>query len=75
MCRGRRERCGPSPGAYAGPPPTLANGWPYQELDVSRNSQHWTAHIRVPDPWVEVSAQGTYGLPDVLLVGGGLQPP
>ncbi|MEV4518289.1 hypothetical protein AB0K00_56205 [Dactylosporangium sp. NPDC049525] len=64
---------GISPGAYPGAPPTLANGWPYQELDASANTQHWTAYIRVPDPWVEIWAQGTYGLPDVLLVGGGLR--
>ncbi|GGM88323.1 hypothetical protein ACFFX1_15220 [Dactylosporangium sucinum] len=62
---------GISPGA---PSSTLANGWPYQELDASGNTQHYTAHIRVPDPYVEIFAQGAYGLPEVLLVGAGLQP-
>ncbi|GAA2374190.1 hypothetical protein [Dactylosporangium salmoneum] len=65
---------GISPGRYAGRPPTLANGWPYEELDTSASTQHLTAYIRVPDPYVTIRAQGTYGLPDVLLVGGGLQP-
>jgi hypothetical protein len=46
----------------------------YQELDPSSNTQHWTAFIRVPDPYLDVYAQGSYGLADVLLVAGGLQP-
>jgi hypothetical protein len=65
---------GISPGAYDGPPPTLSNGWAYQELDASANTQHYTAHIRVPDPYVDIWAQGTYNLSDVLVVGGGMRP-
>jgi hypothetical protein len=53
---------------------SLANGWAYQVLDPSSNTQHWTAFIRVTDPYLEVYAQGGYGLADVLLVAGGLQP-
>ena len=53
--------------------PTLANGWPYEELDPSGNTQHYTAHLRIPDPYVEVWSQGGYGLADVLRVAGGLE--
>jgi hypothetical protein len=52
---------------------TLANGWPYEQLDPSRNTQNLTALIRVPDPYLEIWSQGGYGLPDVLLVAGGLE--
>jgi hypothetical protein len=67
---------GGTPGATGGPRPQLpmlANGWPYEQLDPSANTQSFTAHIRVPDPYVEVWSQGGYGLSDVLLVAGGLE--
>ncbi|GAA0724125.1 hypothetical protein Drose_01710 [Dactylosporangium roseum] len=53
--------------------PTLANGWPYEELDPSANTQHFTAYIRIPNPYLVVWAQGGFGLNDVLLVAGGLE--
>ncbi|WP_432993459.1 hypothetical protein [Dactylosporangium sp. CA-233914] len=61
----------------AGPPaatlPTLANGWPYQELEPSSGAEPQTAVIRVPDPYLWISAQGGYGRAELLLVAGGLQ--
>ena len=67
---------GGTPGATARPRPELprlANGWPYQELDPSGNTQHYTAHLRIPDPYVEVWSQGGYGLSEALLVANGLE--
>ncbi|MET7394509.1 hypothetical protein ABZS66_13555 [Dactylosporangium sp. NPDC005572] len=63
---------GISPGRYPGAAPTLANGWRYEELGVDSNTQHFTADIRIPDPYVQIMTQGAYGLPDAVLVGGGL---
>ncbi|MEV0134232.1 hypothetical protein AB0H83_37955 [Dactylosporangium sp. NPDC050688] len=53
--------------------PTLANGWPYEELGPSGNTQLFTAYIRIPDPYLMMWAQGGYGLNDVLLVADGLK--
>ncbi|WP_238008246.1 hypothetical protein KZZ52_58175 [Dactylosporangium sp. AC04546] len=63
---------GISPGRYPGAAPTLANGWRYEELGVESSTQHYTADIRIPDPYVFIRSQGAYGLADVVLVGGGL---
>ncbi|MFG2045633.1 hypothetical protein [Dactylosporangium sp. NPDC048998] len=50
----------------------LRNGWTYEVLDPAGNTQNYTAGVRITDPYLEIFAQGGYGLADVLLLAGGL---